>query len=179
MFYKKDTNAATVGVIAAASQKGSFMGEVLMKITIIAAGFVGLKMILQNITLLVYQGNPIRSCLMLLLGIAMFICCLRCMVDEFILSPYADKKRQDTIECAKNVRVLSNDELVRLFIIESCPQVKGIYLEDKDGIRLRGRHTMHFVEFGKDGAVIFSQKKDYRADVEANAIMRYLAKASK
>lgn len=178
MFYKKDTNAATAGAIAA-SQKGSFMGEVLMKITIIAAGFIGLKMILQNITLLAYQGNSSGNYLMLLLGIAMFVCCIRCMVDEFILSPYADKKRQDTIECAKNVRVLSNDELVRLFIIESCPQVKGIYLEDKDGISLRGRHTMHFVEFGKDGAVIFSQKNDYRADVEANAIMRYLAKASK
>ena len=99
------------------------------------------------------------------------------MFDEFIVSPYADRKRQDTMEYAKKVHILSNSELVRLFIIECCPEVKGVQLQEKNGVFLRGRYTSHFVEFGQDGATITSKKKNYRAYVEANAIMKVLAKA--
>ena len=179
MFYKKDNNVTTAAAIAAPSQKSIFIGEYLMKATVIVAGFIASKMILQNMTVFTQQGSMSGNYMMLLLGIVMFGCSVRCIVDEFILSPYADKKRQDTLECAKQVRILSNDELVKLFVIESCPEVRGVQLQDRGGVYLRGRYTTHFVEFGQDGAAISSQKHDCRADIEANAIIRCLAKASK
>lgn len=179
MIYKKNSNATTAAAIAAPSQKGVFIGEYLMKATIIVAGLIASKMILQNITVFSNQDSMSGNYLMLLLGVVMFVCCIRCIVDEFLLSPYADKKRRDTLECAKKVRVLDNDELVKLFVIEGCPEVRGVQLQDRGGVYLRGRYTTHFVEFGQDGATISSQKHDCRADVEANAIMRCLVRAGK
>lgn len=177
MIYKKESNVATARAIAVSGHRSNFLPEYLMKATVIVAGMIAVKMIIQNVTVFTHQGRMSGSYMMLLLGIVMFGCSIRCIVDEFILVPYADKKRQDTLECAKKVHTLSNNELVRLFIIEGCPEVKGVYLKDKGGVCLRGRYTTHFVEFGQNGATITSQKKDCRAEVEANAIMRVLVKA--
>lgn len=177
MIYKKDSNVTVMEAVATSEQKTHHIGGGFMNVSVIAAGMVASKIIMENITVLTHQDGTSKSYLLLLLGLMILGCSIRCMIDEFILSPYADKKRQDTMECAKKVHTLSNSELVRLFIIERCPEVRGVQLQDKDGVFLRGRYTTHFVEFGQNGATITSKKKDYRADVEANAIMKVLARA--
>lgn len=177
MIYEKDSNGTTIETVVTSEQKKYDIGKYLMKSTIIVAGMVASKMIMQNVAVFMQQGSSYVHDRMLLLGIIMLGCSIRCIVDEFILSPYADKKRQDTIECAKKVHTLSNSELVKLFLIERCPEVAGVQLQDKGGIFLKGRYTTHFVEFGQNGATIISKKKDYRADIEANAIMRVLVRA--
>lgn len=177
MICRKDSSVPVMKNVAASEQKKYHIGDYLMRTTIIAAGMIALKLIMENVATFTYQDGTSKSYFMLLLGIMMLGCCIRCIVDEFILLPYADRKRQDTMECAKKVHTLSNSDLVRLFIIERCPEVRGVQLQDKDCVFLRGRYTTHFVEFGQNGATITSKKKDYRADVEANAIMKVLARA--
>ena len=177
MICKKDRKATALEAVAASEQKTHRMSEYLMNTTIIAAGVLASKIIMENVTVFTHQGGTTKGYLLLLLGILILGCSIRCMLDEFILSPYADRKRQDTMEYAKQVHILSNSELVRLFIIERCPEVRGVQLQEKNSVFLRGKYTTHFVEFGQNGATITSKKKDYRADVEANAIMKILAKA--
>lgn len=177
MIYKKDTHAITAGAIAATNEKSFALGEYVMKATIIVAGIIASNIIIQNKTIFTQQEVGSGSVQMLLLGIIMLGCCIRCIVDEFILSPCADKKHLDTLECGRRIHFLSNDELVKLFIIEGCPQVRGVNLQDNGGVYLRGKYTNHYVEFGQEGAIISSGKKDYRAIAEANAIMKVLAKA--
>ena len=179
MICKEDRNVTQMEGVTASEKKSQAMRILLMNTTIIAAGVFASKIIMENVTVFTHQDGTSKSYLLLLLGTLILGCSIRCMIDEFILSPYADKKRQDTLERAKQVRVLSNDELVKLFVIESCPEVRGVQLQDRGGVYLRGRYTAHFVEFGQDGAAISSQKHDCRADIEANAIIRCLAKASK
>ncbi len=177
MICKKDRNVSAMGTVTASEQKTHRMSACLMNTTIIAAGVLASKIIMENVIVFTHQDGTAKNYLLLLLGILILGCSIRCMFDEFILSPYADKKRQDTKEYAKKVHTLSNSELVRLFIIERCPEVRGVQLQEKGGVFLRGRYTSHFVEFGQNGATITSRKKDYRADVEANAIMKVLARA--
>ena len=184
MICKKDSNVATTEAIVAPIQKNelgknSFISESIMKATIVVAGIITSFMILQKVTAFTHQPILSENLTMLLIGVVMLLCCIGCIVDECIFIPCTEKKRQDTLACARNVRRLSNEELVKLFIIETCPQVKGIQLKDEGGVYLRGRYTLHLVEFGEDGAIITSQKKDYRAETEANAIMRCLVKACK
>lgn len=174
---KKDSDITAMGVVTSSEQRAHHMREYLMNTAIIAAGVLASKMIMENVTVFVHQEGTGKDYLLLLLGILILGCSIRCMLDEFIVSPYADRKRQDTMEYAKQVHILSNSELVRLFVIECCPEVRGVQLQEKNSVFLRGRYTTHFVEFGQDGATITSRKKDYRADVEANAIMKVLAKA--
>ncbi len=177
MICKEDRNVTQMEGVTASEKKSQAMRILLMNTTIIAAGVFASKIIMENVTVFTHQDGTVKSYLLLLLGILILGCGIRCMFDEFIMSPYTDRKRQDTMECAKKVRTLSNSELVRLFIIECCPEVKGVQLQEKNGVFLRGRYTTHFVEFGQNGATITSKKKDYRAYVEANAIMKVLAKA--
>lgn len=174
---KKDRNVTAMETVTVSEQKTHRMSVCLMNTTIIAAGVLASKIIMENVTVFTHQDGTAKSYLLLLLGILILGCSIRCMFDEFILSPYADRKRQDTMEYAKKVHTLSNSELVRLFIIERCPEVRGVQLQERNGVFLRGRYTTHFVEFGQNGATITSRKKDYRADVEANAIMKVLARA--
>lgn len=175
---KKDNDETVREAVSTSGQRSYQKSELLMSAAVIAAGMFASKIIMENIAVITHQNGTSKSYLLLLLGSMILGCSIRCIIEEFILSPYADKKRQDTMECAKRVHTLSNSELVRLFIIERCPEVKGVQLQDKGGVFLRGRYTSHFVEFGQNGATITSKKKDYRADVEANAIMKILAKAS-
>ena len=177
MICKKDRNVTAMKTVTASEQKTHKMSICLMNTTIIAAGVLASKIIMENISVFTHQNSTVKSYVLLLLGVMILGCSIRCMFDEFIVSPYADRKRQDTMEYAKKVHILSNSELVRLFIIECCPEVKGVQLQEKNGVFLRGRYTTHFVEFGQDGATITSKKKNYRAYVEANAIMKVLAKA--
>ena len=177
MICKKDRNVTARETVTASEQKTHRMSTCLMNTTIIAAGVLASKIIMENVTVFTHQDGTTKRYLLLLLGILILGCSIRCMFDVFILSPYADRKRQDTMEYAKKVHTLSNSELVRLFIIERCPEVRGVQLQERNGVFLRGRYTTHFVEFGQNGATITSRKKDYRADVEANAIMKVLARA--
>lgn len=178
MICKKDNSGTVMEAVSTSEQKSYSKSEHLMSAAVVAAGVFACKIIMESITVITHQNGTSKSYLLLLLGSMILGCSIRCIVEQFILSPYADKKRQDTMECAKKVHTLSNSELVRLFIIERCPEVRGVQLQDKGGVFLRGRYTSHFVEFGQNGATITSKKKDYRADVEANAIMKVLAKAS-
>ena len=177
MICKKDSNVTAREAVAESEQKNHRMSGFLVNATVIAAGMVASKIIMENVAVFTHQDGTSKSYLLLLLGTMILGCSIRCMIDEFILSPYADRKRQDTMEYAKKVHTLSNSELVRLFIIERCPEVRGVQLQEKNSVFLRGRYTTHFVEFGQNGATITSKKKDYRADVEANAIMKALARA--
>ena len=177
MIYKKNDSAVAAGVMTATNEKSFALGEYAMKATIIVAGIIASNIIIQNKTIFTQQEVSSGSVQMLLLGMIMLGCCIRCIVDEFILSPCADKKHLDTLECGRRIHFLSNDELVKLFIIEGCPQVRGVNLQDNGSIYLRGKHTKHYVEFGQEGATIDSGKKDYRAIAEANAIIKVLAKA--
>ena len=177
MICKKDRKVTAMEAVAASEQKTHHMSEYLMNTAIIAAGVFASKIITENVTVFTHQNGTAKSYLLLLLGILILGCSIRCMFDEWILSPYADRKRQDTMEYAKKVHTLSNSELVRLFVIERCPEVRGVQLQERNSVFLRGRYTTHLVEFGQNGATITSKKKDYRADVEANAIMKVLAKA--
>ena len=177
MICKENRNVTEMEAVTIAEKRTRCMRVLFMNTTIIAAGVFASKIIMENVTVFTHQSGTFKSYLMLLLGVLILGCGIRCMFDEFVVSPYADRKRQDTMEHAKKVRTLSNSELVRLFIIECCPEVKGVQLHEKNGVFLRGRYTTHFVEFGQEGATITSKKKDYRAYVEANAIMKVLAKA--
>ncbi|MBQ3513893.1 MAG: hypothetical protein IJA32_08865 [Lachnospiraceae bacterium] len=174
---KEDRNVTEIENVTSSEKRTQNMRGILMNTTIIVAGVFASKIIMENVTVFTHHDGTVKSYLLMLLGILILGCSIRCMFDEFIMSPYADRKRQDTMEYAKKVHVLSNSELVRLFIIECCPEVKGVQLQEKNGVFLRGRYTTHFVEFGQNGATITSKKKDYRAYVEANAIMRVLARA--
>lgn len=177
MICKENRNVTEVETGTISEKRTHIMRALLMNTTIIAAGVFASKIIMENVTVFTHQGGTDKSYLLLLLGVMILGCGIRCMFDEFVVSPYADRKRQDTMKYAKMVRTLSNSELVRLFIIECCPEVKGVQLQEKNSVFLRGRYTTHFVEFGQDGATITSKKKDYRAYVEANAIMKVLARA--
>lgn len=177
MICKKDRNVTGMKMVTSSVKRTQKSRVLLMNTTIIAAGVLASKIIMENISVFTHQNSTVKSYVLLLLGAMILGCSIRCMFDEFIVSSYADRKRQDTMEYAKKVHILSNSELVRLFIIECCPEVKGVQLQEKNGVFLRGRYTTHFVEFGQDGATITSKKKNYRAYVEANAIMKVLAKA--
>lgn len=177
MIYKKNDSAVAAGVMTATNPKCFSLGECATKTTIIVAGMIACNIVSQNMTVLAGQENSSGSFQMLLLGMVMLGCCIRCMIDEFILLPCAEKKHLDTLECGRRIHFLSNDDLIKLFVIEGCPEVRGVNLQENDSVFLRGKYTSHYIEFGQEGATITSGKKDYRAVVEANAIMRILAEA--
>ena len=170
MICREGSKGLAAKPIIVTKSKGELMYLFLMRATVMGACIASSKIILDNLT-------AAGSFVMLLLGIAIFVCCIRYMTEEFILVPQCEKLREDTMEYAKNVHVLNNDELIKYFIINTCPQVKYVYLKDDNSVCLKGKQTMHFVEFSNNGAEIFSEKKDYRADKEANAIMKFLAEA--
>lgn len=110
---------------------------------------------------------------------ALIYCFAMYVKEEFILPSQASKKRKDTQMLSKQVHGISNEEMVKLLIIENyCPEIQRVYLEEEGSIRLVGKHSVHVVHLGEEGAVITSYKKDCKADIEANAIMRFLVEVS-
>lgn len=140
----------------------------MMQTMIVGAVIFAVKVIISNLHT---AGSPV----LLLLGAAIIISSILCMVRMYVIEPSDERIVSSTSEYARRVHLVSNEELVRCFILGACPQVRSIYLRDDNSICLRGRHSMHLIEFHGDGAEIFSEKKNYRADKEACAIMKYLA----
>jgi len=114
---------------------------------------------------------------LLLLGAAIWLCAIQYVTEELIRRPQAAKLRERTAEYAKHIRRLTNDQLVQLFIIHTCPQVRNIYLRNDNGVCLKGKYTTHFIRFDADGASIYSEKHTYKAQREACAIAQFLAGA--
>lgn len=161
----------TVKTVIMTKRKGEQWNAFLVKATVMGACIASLKIILDNLTA---AGNYI----MLLLGIAIIICGIRWMVEEYIKNPRVEKLREDTRKHAKDIHILDNNELINCLIINNyCPDVRNVYLQDNNSVCLKGIYTMHFIEFGQNGAAIYSEKHDYRADKEANAIIRFMAES--
>lgn len=96
-----------------------------------------------------------------------------------MILPSIQKIVNSTAEYSKKLHSVSNDELVRYFIIDTCPQVTGIYLKDDNTVCLKGKHSLHFVEFHAESTDISSERNDYKASKEANAIVKFLVAEQK
>lgn len=173
MICKKNSNTMTVP-----NHNDNLLSECLMNVTIFTASVIASVIIGDSTISYMKNGSKDVNYTLLLIAIIMLGCCIRCIVEVCILTPYAERKHQDTLECAKRVHAMNNNQLVKFFVIEGCPEVKGLELQEKGGVCLRGKYTTRYVQFGQDGATITSRKKDRRAKLEANAIMRVLVKAS-
>lgn len=167
MICKENSKEITVRKAVMTKPRGESVNAVLMQLMIVGASIYASGMILGNLTA---AGNVV----LLLLGFAILACSVRWMIEEYVILPSDQKVIDSTVEYSRRVHSVSNDELIRYFMIDTCPQVKGIYLKDDNTVCLEGKHSLHFVEFYAEGAAISSEKKDYRADKEANAIMKFL-----
>ena len=171
MICRKGSNVLTAKTVIITKQKGEQRNAFLVTAIVMGACIASLKIIQDNLTA---AGNHI----MLLLGIAILICVFRWVVEEYIKAPCVEKLREDTRRYAKDIHILDNNELINCLIINNyCPDIRNVYLQDNNSVGLKGIYTMHFIEFGQNGAVIYSEKHDYRADKEAYSIIRFMAES--
>lgn len=172
MICKENSKEIAVSRTVMTRPKGESVNTVLTQLMVVGASIYASVMVLSNLTA---AGNVV----LLLLGAAIFACSIRWAIEEYVILPSIQKIVNSTAEYSKKLHSVSNDELVRYFIIDTCPQVTGIYLKDDNTVCLKGKHSLHFVEFHAESADISSERNDYKASKEANAIVKFLVAEQK
>lgn len=87
----------------------------------------------------------------------------------------AAKSRQEMEEYSRKLCCTDKVALMKYIIFEKCADIRGVYPSDDDCLHLKGRHSMHDVTFGTNGASITSAGNDRRTVMEAKSIMKFLS----